>query len=84
MKVLHITPSTKGYEVVTLLANRVNRKNHLSAIEKDGEQYWTGGFLINDTPQIRSILDAIPTNLQYDFVKEFKVEPFVKFYLEEN
>lgn len=84
MKILHITPSAKGYEEVTLLANRISKTNGFSAIEKNGEQFMSGGFLINDTPQIRAVLDAIPTDKQYDFVKEFKKDPFVKFYLEEE
>ena len=83
MKVLHITPSSNGYEEVTLIANRVNRTNHFSVIEKDGEQFMTGGFLINDTPLIRTVLDIIAPDKQYEFVKDFKMQPFVKFYLEE-
>ena len=84
MKILHITPSTNGYEEVVLLANAINKTNNLAAIEKDGQQFMTGGFLINDTPKIREILDAIPKCQQYDFVKEFKISPFVKFYLEDG
>lgn len=84
MKILHITPSSNGYEEVTLLANRIDRTNSLAAIEKDGEMFYTGGFLINDTPQIRAILDAIPVMEQYEFVKSFKMDPFVKFYLNEK
>ena len=84
MKILHITPATGGYEEVTLLANQINKTNHLAAIEKDGVQYMTGGFLINDTPQIRATLDSIPKENQYEFIKEFKMDPFVKFYLEEG
>ena len=84
MKILHITPNNKGYEEVTLLANRVSRKNHFSAIEKDGEQFMTGGFIINDTPEIRNVLDAIPKEQQYEFVRSFRMEPFVKFYLDED
>lgn len=84
MKILHITPNDKGYEEVTLLANRINRKNSFAAIEKDGEQYMTGGFIINDTPEIRNVLDAIPKEQQYEFVKSFRMEPFAKFYLEED
>ena len=64
MKILHITPATGGYEEVTLLANQINKTNHLAAIEKDGVQYMTGGFLINDTPQIRATLDSIPKENQ--------------------
>lgn len=83
MKVLHITPSTNGYEEVTLLANRISKTNKLSAIEKDGEEFMTGGLLIKDTPQIRAILDAIPKKKQYKLVADFKIEPFVKCYLED-
>lgn len=84
MKILHITPASNGYEEVELVANQINRKNGLAAIKKDGIDYMTGGFLVNDTPRIRQILDAIPKEEQYDFVKEFKMDPFVKFYLEEE
>lgn len=83
MQILHITPSTRGYEIVTLLANSIDRHNSLAAIEKNGEQFWTGGFILNDTPVIRKILDAIPDDEQYEFVKSFKMDPFVKFYLNE-
>lgn len=51
-------------------------------IERNGEKFFTGGFLINNTPQIRTILDSIPKEHQYEFVKSFKMEPFVKFYYE--
>jgi hypothetical protein len=81
MKILHITPSTNGYEEVTLLANRVSDTNSLAIIEKDGEKFMTGGFLIKDTPQIRAVLDSIPKEEQYNFVADFKVEPFVKCYI---
>ena len=82
MKILHITPSTDGYEEVVLIANQFNRTNSLSVIEKGGEQFMTGGFIINDTPEIRKVLDAIPKENQYEFVKSFKMEPFAKFYFE--
>lgn len=84
MKILHITPSSNGYEEVELVANQINRTNHLAAITKNGVEYMTGGFLVNDTSRIRQILDAIPREEQYDFVKEFKMDPFVKFYLEKD
>ena len=84
MKILHITPSSNGYEEVTLLANAVDEHNSFAVIEKNGEKYFTGGFLINDTPRIRKILDAIPIEDQYEFVKEFKSDPFAKFYYEED
>jgi len=84
MKILHIAQNSKKYEEVTLLANQIDRTNSFHAIEKNGEQYYTGGFLINDTPQIRAILDAIPDSEQYEFVKSFKMDPFVKFYLNDK
>jgi|TARA_R110000782_G_scaffold264883_1_gene358289 GTPase SAR1 family protein len=80
MKILHITPSTDGYEEVILLANRYDQKNHLAVIEKDGEQFITGGFLIQDTPMTRTALDQIPKDFQYLFVQSFKSEPFAKSY----
>lgn len=84
MRILHITPSSKGYEPVTLLANAMNRKNSLAVIESKEEVLMTGGFLINDTPEIRAVLDAIPVEKQYEFIKSFKTTPFVKFYYEES
>jgi hypothetical protein len=84
MRILHISESsTNGYETVTLIANRVSRTNHLAVIEKNGEQFMTGGFLINDTPDIRRVLDRMDTEHQYEFIKSFKMDPFVRPYLEE-
>lgn len=83
MKVLHITPSTDGYEEVTLVANRINKKNHLAAIDVGGEVHMTGGFIIQDNPDNRRILDSIPNDKMYEVVKGFMMEPFVKSYLEE-
>lgn len=80
MEVLHVTPSSNGYEIVTLLANAVHRNNTLAMIEKNGELFMTGGFLINNTPEIRAILDALPKEKHYEFVKSFKSDPFVKMY----
>jgi hypothetical protein len=79
MKVLHITPSTNGYEEVELIANSISKTNNLAAIRKNGEVYYTGGFLINDTPQIRKVLDSIPVSDQYEFAKSFKMTPFESF-----
>jgi len=84
MKILHITPSSNGYEEVTLLANRMSHKNHMAVIEKNGERFFTGGFLIKDTPEIRQVLDAIPKENQYKFVHSFKQDPFAKSYFEEE
>lgn len=85
IKVLHITPSSNGYEQVTLLANRYSLKNHLAVIKyKNEEVFMTGGFIITDTPEIRKVLDSIPKDQQYQFVKDFKVDPFVDFYYDEK
>jgi len=82
MKALHITPETNGYEEIELIANRVSRTNGLAVIEKNGEQFITGGFLIQDTPEIRIILDNTPKNKQYDLIKSIKNDPFAAFYYE--
>jgi len=82
MKILHITPETNGYEEVKLLANNFNEKNSLAVIEKDNKKFLTGGFLINDTPEIRKVLDSIPKEKQYEFIKSIKMNPFVKAYYE--
>ncbi len=85
MKILHITPSTDGYEEVTLLANAIDKSNNLVAIEKNGEVYMSGGFIINDTPEIRRMLDTIDKSKQYEFVKSFKMNPFApKFYYDKS
>ena len=84
MKILHITPSTNGYEQVTLLANRYSKRNQFAVIEKNGELLFTGGFLINDTPQIRFVLDAIPKHQQYDIIKDFTMNPYAKSYFNES
>ena len=82
MKILHIIPSTNGYEEVTLVANAVSKNNDLAVIEREGKLSMTGGFLINDTPEIRAVLDGVAGDKQYEFVRSFKMNPFVKFYHE--
>lgn len=82
MKILHITQKTNGYEEVELVANNVNKNNSLAVIKKKGKLLMTGGFLINDTPIIRAVLDSITKEDQFEFVQAFKMEPFVKFYYE--
>ena len=84
MKILHITPSSDGYEEVTLIANRYSRKNQLALIEKNGEFFITGGFLIEDTAITRNTLDQIPKSLQYEFMKHIRTEPFAKAYYNEE
>jgi len=81
MKILHITPSTDGYEEVELLANRISPKNSLALIKKDEQEFMTGGILLNDTPEVREILDNTPKDKQYNLASMFKHDPFVKLYL---
>lgn len=82
MKALHITPDSIGYEEVELIANQVSKTNGLAVIEKNGEKFMTGGFLINDTPEIRNILDSTSINEQYELIKSIKMDPFAAFYYE--
>ena len=82
MKALHITSESNGYEEVELLANRVSRTNGLAVIEINGEILMTGGFLIQDTPEIRIILDNTSKDKQYDLIKSIKMDPFSAFYYE--
>lgn len=83
MNILHITPSSNGYEEVKLLANRINRTNGLALIEKNGEKFMTGGLLVEDTPETREVLDSLPKENQYKYVLMFRQEPFEKAYWEE-
>lgn len=83
MDILHITPSSNGYEQVKLLANRINRTNGLALIERNGEKFMTGGLLVEDTPEIRAVLDALPKDKQYKFILMFRQEPYAKLYWEE-
>jgi len=88
MKILHITPDGKGYEVVNLLANNVNKTNSMAVIERyleneTSEIHMTGGYLLMDTPEVRHILDNTQKALQYDLVNKFKVLPFAKSYYED-
>jgi hypothetical protein len=84
MHILHIAGNTNGYEEVELLANRIDRTNSFALIKKKGQKFMTGGFLLNDTPEIRALLDAIPREKQYEFVRSFKCDPFVKAYAKEG
>lgn len=89
MKVIHITPSThketgNGYEIVTLIANRYSRKNHLSYIEKDGKEYMTGGFLLENNEKMRTILDGLPKEDVYDYVKNIRTTPYTKLYYDDT
>lgn len=83
MNVLHITPITKGYEEAELIANHVNKENHLAVIKVDGKLLMTGGFIIEDTAKIRKVLDSIPKEELYDFLMSIKMTPYVKEYMED-
>ena len=83
-KILHITPNTKGYEEATLISNAIDDHNHLRGIEIKGKFFMTGGFIINDTPAIRKVLDAMPIEEQYEFIKSFKMDPWERQYLPEG
>lgn len=83
MEVLHLTPSINGYEIVELIANRVDRNNHLAVIQKNGELHMTGGLLLPNDEQIKSFLSQIAPEDQYNFVWKMKNTPFVKSYLDE-
>ena len=82
MNVIHITPSTDGYEIVELIANKVNKRNQLAVIKKNGTLYYTGGIIIEDNPLVRKVLDSLDREQQYSFVLQFKITPFVKAYYE--
>lgn len=82
MKIIHITQNNEGYEIVTLVANRYSKTNSMHVIEKDGEILVTGGFILNDTPELRSLLDSTEKEKQYDLIKSIVREPFVKMYAE--
>ena len=84
MKILHITPSDNGYEVVDLISNKIDKNNGFSLIKKDGVLFMSGGFKINDTPEIRAVLDAMPKDKQYEFIKSFKMDPWAKAYASEE
>lgn len=80
MKVLHITPSSGGYEEVELIANRVSPTNGLAVIKIGEELYYTGGIIFEDSKRIRKIFDSLPKEEQYGLALEFKSTPYVKQY----
>ena len=81
MNILHITPSSNGYEVVQLIANKVDKTNGLAVISINGELNYTGGFLIEDNAYTRNILNVLPKSMQYEFIKNIRAIPFEKEYL---
>lgn len=84
MKILHITPSSNGYEEVELIANRYSKNNHMAVIKKEGEEHFTGGFIVEDNFINRTWLDKVTRDKQYDFIKSLRQEPFTKAYYKEE
>lgn len=83
MIVLHVAQNTK-LEKVKLLANKINRNNHLTAIERNGKIEYTGGFIFYDCEVIQQVFAAKPEPMtDYEFAKILKQDPFSKLYLEE-
>jgi len=83
MNVYHVTPSTDGVEIVKLISLYVDENNHLSLIEKDGIEYMTGGIMVPITPRIKTVLDCIPKEEHYEFLRDMRNTPWdesVKFY----
>ena len=76
MNVYHVTPSTDGVEIVRLVSLYVDEKNGLSVIEKDGIEYMTGGIMVPITPIIKVVLDSIPKEEHYEFLKDIRSTPW--------
>ena len=88
MKVIHIAENTNGYEIVTLLAHRFNRKNQLHVIEVEVEGkpvvMMTGGYLIQNKPEIIALLNTVPKGMQYKFINDLRTIPYVKTYYQDG
>lgn len=76
MNVYHVTPSTDGVEIVKLISLYVDEKNHLSLIEKDCAEYMTGGIMVSITPRIKVVLDSIPKEEHYEFLRDLRNTPW--------
>ena len=72
MNVYHVTPSTDGVEIVRLVSLYVDEKNRLSVIEKGGIECMTGGIMIPITPRIKVVMDSIPKEEHYEFLKDLR------------
>ena len=81
---LHVAENGRGYERVKVLANRVNEKNNLAVIEKNGEIFYTGGYLFSDTSTLYKLFDKIPKCKHYEFATLLRTKPFVKDYFEKD
>ena len=82
MKVLLIDPSG-GYEEAVLISNKVSPNNSLAVVEIKGKRYFSGGYILKDSPEIREILNELTPKKQLSLVKMFKDTPYVKQYLED-
>ncbi len=84
MQVIHISDSQKesGYEIVNLY--QFSKTNGFYIIEKGGQEFISEGYIIEDTPLNRYVLDSIPKHKQLEFIKSFKKDPYVKQYYEED
>ncbi len=78
MKILHLTPSTNGYEEAVLLRSHYSENNQMALIEVNGEQFITGGFLLIDNGFNRTLLDDTPPDFQYDLIRSLREKPYVK------
>jgi hypothetical protein len=84
IKVIHITPNNKGYEIVKLHANRIARSNSFALIEVKGNFCYSGGLFLENTKAMRDFLNVIPKEDQYKLVKSFKDTPWARGYLDES
>lgn len=80
MKVLHITPKTDGYKIVTLISNAIDKHNSLALIEDGGQYFMTGGILMEANQINIDILDSIPKEKQYSTMVSLRSKPFVSQY----
>jgi len=83
MKVLHITLITDGYEEVELIANAVSPTNSLAVISIDEALYFTGGIILQDTPDIRILLNSIEKQYLYRTMLQVMTKPYIKQYYKE-
>jgi hypothetical protein len=78
MKVYHVTPSSDGVEIVDLITLNVNKTNSLSVIEVDGVEHMTGGIIVPITPRTKVVLDTMPKEEHYEFLKDLRNTPYDK------
>lgn len=74
----------EGYQKYLLAANRISKKNgfHL-VVNKNGEPEIGGAMIIQDTPDVRNILDNIPKEKQYDIMVQVRHPEYAKLYWSE-